>query len=548
MTTTRPDGRCSARFVRASASGLILLSIGAVSNSATSPADSKIGPASAPSAASAASSAPIAAKAPALQPTVSAGVVATDNSELTTAALRHSDVIGDVDLGLLVRSRGGRVTASGDVGLDFIGYARQTEPNHVLPRGHLELAAILLEQALYFDGALSAVRTRSDLLAAQSGGASIANTVSSVSLRASPYFQHDFSPTLSATVRSDTTVTRNHSYGTSSLPPPDGSTYQHDFVRIARKATPIGFSFDASHEEVSYQDADTAALRTDFVKGTLSATPGADVLLGATGGREHAVYSSVAHDENTYGALLQWRPSRRTQFDVDAEHHFFGTGWHLRLRNRVSHSTFDLALTRTPIASPASFGLNGSDSDPAALLGGLLSTRSPDAGTTDQAVDDLVETRNLPGTFVQPLEITSESAQLATRATLNLILNGVRNTLFASAYYQKAQALPGSLPTPLATTFDSRQWGGSLGLYHRLTPEVSGAVEFEWSGLDALGARAGDSSRQAAGTLSLTRRLAAGTIVSCGLRHFNSRVVLDSASTTTLVRENQAFAGLRVQY
>ena len=144
--------------------------------------------------------------------------------------------------------------------------------------------------------------------------------------------------------------------------------------------------------------------------------------------------------------------------------------------------------------------------------------------------------------------MTLQGTLLTSRATLNLIYNGQRNTLYASAWYMKATALPGSLPTATGTTFDSRQWGGSLGLYHRLMPAVSVAAEVEWSAIDALGARTGDSQHQITGTLSLTQRLGPRTSLSCGLRHFASHVVLESTSTTTDVRENQAFAGLRVQY
>jgi len=521
MATTRPDGGRAARVTRASAAGLVLLSVGVGSNAATSPP---------------------------LQPTLSFSAVATDNAELTTAALRRSDVIGDLDAGFLVHSRGARVTITGDAGLDFIGYVNHSEPDRVLPRGHLDLNAILLEQALFFDGEVAAVRTRSDPLAAQSDTASTANTVSTVSLRASPYFAHDFSPTLSANVRSDTTVTRNRSDDTTTLAAPDGSTYQHDVASIVRKPTPFGLSVDASHEDTTYQDDSAPVLRTDSLQATLSSALDSDLVVGLIGGHEHALYSSVAQNDTTYGAMLQWRPSRRTALDADAQHHFFGTGWNLHFRDRLPLSTVDLSLTRAPSASPSSFGVTGPDSDPAALLGALLSSRTPDAGANDQAVDDLVQTRNLPDSFAQPLQITSDSAQLATRATLNLIFNALRDTIYASAYYQKAVALPGAPVTPTATTFDSQQWGGSLGLYHRLTPDVSAAAELEWSSIQALGARAGDSSHQSAGTLSLTRRLGPRTSLSCGVRHFNSHVVLNSASTTTEVRENQAFAGLRVQY
>jgi uncharacterized protein (PEP-CTERM system associated) len=319
-------------------------------------------------------------------------------------------------------------------------------------------------------------------------------------------------------------------------------------VSVVRKPTPFGVSIDALHDDTTYQDGSTSVLKTDSLQATLNASLGSDLIVGVVGGHEHVVYSDIGQNDTTYGAMLQWRPSQRTAFDVDAEHHYFGTGWHLHFRDRLPSSAVDLSLTRTASASSSTFGVNAPDSDPTVLLGALLSSRTPDAGNNDQAVDALVQSRDLPTSFSQPQQITSESAQLVTRATLNLLFNGVRNTVYASTWYQKADALPDAPGTPLATTFDSRQWGGSLGFYHRLTPDVSAAAELEWSAIEALGARTGDSSRQVAGTLSLTQRLGPRTSLSCGVRHFNAHVVLNSTSTTTEVRENQAFAGLRVQY
>ena len=524
MATTRPEGRSAARIARASASAAALLSIGTVAEAAT---------------------------APALQPTFAVSAVATDNSELTTDDQRRSDVIGDVDAGLIVRSRGARVTLTGDVGLEFVGYARHGEPTRVLPRGRLDLDATLAEHLLFFDGELAAVRTRSDPLAAQYDGPSTANTVSTVSVRASPYLAHEFSPTISASARSDTTITRNKSDDSSGIAAPEGSTYQHDVVNIVRKPTPFGFSIDGLHDDTTYQDDNTSVLRTDSLQATLSAALDSDLQVGIEGGHEHAVYTGIVQNDTTYGAMLQWHPSQRTALDADAEHHYFGTGWNLHFRDRLPFSAVELSFTRAASASAAAFGLTGPDSDPAALLGAVLSSRTPDAAsaaTTDHVVDSAMQGGSVPASFAQPLQISSESAQVATRATLNLLYNGVRNSVYASVYYQKAVALPGAAPTPLSTTFDSRQLGGSLGLYHRLMPDVSAAAEVEWSAIDALGARSGDSSHQTAETLSLTRRLGPRASLSCGLRHFASHVVLNSASTTTDVRENQVFAGLRVQY
>lgn len=519
MATTKLEGRRAARAARASASGLTLLSVAAAVNAASSPP---------------------------LQPTLAVSAVATDNSGLTTDALRHGDIIEEVSAGVIVRSRGARLTITGDAGLDFISYARHTEPARVLPRGHVELSALLLERGLYFDGALSAVRTRSDPLAAQSDTASTANTVSTVSLRASPYFAYELTPTLSASARSDTTITRNRSDASTGQSAPNGLTDQRVAVSIVRKPTPYGVSVDALHVDTNYQDSSASVLRTDSLLATLSAMIDSELILGIDMGREHAVYPGVWQDETTYGAALHWRPSKRVALDVEAQHRYFGTGWNLHFRDRLQRTTIDLSLGRTASAMSSTLGTTTLASSPSALLSALLSSKSPEGGSDERVVDELVQSRNLPGNFSQPLQITSASAQLATRANLNLIYNGPRDTVYASAWYLKATALPGAQAT--ATTFDSRQIGASLGLYHRLTPTVSAAAEIAWSTIDALGNRAGDSSRQVTSTLSLTQRLGPRTSLSFGLRHFASQVVLNSTATTTDVHENQVFAGLRVQY
>jgi len=518
MATTKPDGTRATRLARAGASGIALLTIAAAARAAT---------------------------APPVEPTIAVSALATDNAELGPEGERRKDLIGEVNAGVIVRSRGARLTVLGDAGLDFIGYARDSQPARVLPRGHLDLNATLVEQALFFDGALSATRTRNDPLAAQSD-TSTANTVSTVSARASPYFAHDFSNTLSARLRSDTTVTRNHSDDSATAP--NGSTYQNDVLTIVRKPTPFGFQVDGRHEDTTYQGDSASVLKSDLLQGTLTSAIDSEWMVGAVGGRERAVYSGITQEDTTYGGVLQWRPSPRTAFDLGVQHHYFGTGWNLHLRDRLPRSAVDFSLTRTAAATSSSFGLSGPDSDPALLLGAILSSRTPDAPNSDQAVDDTMQTRNLPGSFSQPQTITSESAQLTTRGQLNLLYSGPRDTLFLSGWYEKATALPGAQAVAGAATFDSRQWGGSLGLYHRLTPQLAGAAEIEFSRIEALGARAGDSQHQIAGTLSLTQRLGPRTTLSAGLRHFASHVVLNSTSSSTEVRENQAFAGLRVQY
>ena len=526
MTTTRPETAHSARLVRPSASGLALLAI--VSSSHAAPTT----PASVP-----------------LQPTLFIAALATDNARLDTPGNERKDLIGETDAGVIFRSIGPRLKVTGNAGLDFIDYARNSEPNAVLPRGHLDLSATLLDQALFFDGEITAARTRDDPLAAQSDSFSTANTVSTTTYRASPYYAHDFSDTLSALARSDTTITRNRSLDSSSTATPQGSTFQHDVVSIVRKPTPFGISIDALREDTLYQNRAASALKADTLQATLTAELASELQLGAIGGREHVVHDNTVDDDATYGGMLQWRPSRHFILDLSAQHHYFGTGWNVHLQELMPRAVIDLTMTRTASASVSAFGSYTVDSDPTALLGAILSSRTPDATNGEQAAEQLAQTVSLPASFSQPTSITSDHTQLVTHAQLNMIYNGPRDTVFASAWYQSATTLAGALVvTPTPSSLDSRQWGGSLGLYHRLTPTLSAAAEVQWSTTDGLGDRAGDHQRQASGALSMTQRLGPHTTLSGGARHFAAHTTLASTATTTQLRENQAFVGLRMQY
>jgi uncharacterized protein (PEP-CTERM system associated) len=238
----------------------------------------------------------------------------------------------------------------------------------------------------------------------------------------------------------------------------------------------------------------------------------------------------------------------RTTLDAEVEHRFFGTGLNLHFRDRLPLSVIDLAVSRSVSATPVSIGLPQAVTDPTQLLGSLLSSRIPDPNARETAVDTIVESQSLPTGFAQPVDIFTQTPQIATSAKLDLLLHGVRDTVLGSLFYVKATSLPGTAVPVGPEAFDSRQWGGSLGYYHRLTPVTAGAAEVTWSDVDALGARSGDTSRQIVATLSLTRVVSRQTTLSCGYRRLSARVSLPSSGTAYDVDENQVFAGLRMQY
>jgi uncharacterized protein (PEP-CTERM system associated) len=328
-----------------------------------------------------------------------------------------------------------------------------------------------------------------------------------------------------------------------------GSTVQREVARIERKPVPVGLALEASREETTYEVQTVTPLLIESARATVSVGVDQELLFGAVGGRDHAEYGGTTTDETLYGGLMQWRPSTRTALDVDVEHRFFGTGFNVHFRDRLPQSMIDLSVQRAATATPSAIGLPEATTDPAALLDSLLAARVPDANARDAAVDEISTSRALPTGFAAPVDIFTQTPQLATTGRLDLLLNGVRNTVLGSLFYVKATVLPGTVVAPVGpNSFDSRQWGGSLGWYHRLSPQAAAAAEITYADVQALGDRSGDWSRQWIATLSLSRRINPQAMVSCGVRRLSARVTLASAGTAFDVDENQVFAGLRMQY
>jgi uncharacterized protein (PEP-CTERM system associated) len=485
---------------------------------------------------------------PIVQPTLELRAIATDNSGLTTSANKKSDLIADVNAGLLVRRRSARLNIDGDIGLEFIGYADHSQPDRVLPRGKLNLNATLVERNLFFDGGVEARRTRADPLAAQGEGASTANVLSTLTYRASPYFSHEFSSDVTALARSDTII--SHNFGgdpvTSTLQ--RDSRLQRELLRVERRPLPWGVALDASREDTRYAEQSDTVLRVDSVRAIGSVAIGGDWVAGLIVGHDHSVYSLNDVSDSRRGVMARWRPTERTLLDAEVEHRFFGTGWNLRFRHRWPLTILDVTMQRAPSATPVSAGVVESASDVAKLFGPRLSAQFPNAADPTAAARDLLASRGIPADLSKPLLIFSESAQLSQRATVSVTTTGVRTTLSGTAFYVKAEALDRGATVPTLQSFDSRQWGGSMSLNRRLAPDTTGTVELSWSDLQGLGARIGESARQATGSVAINRRLSTVTSFTAGLQHLASRVVVAAGGSTTRVDETQVFAGIRMRY
>lgn len=482
---------------------------------------------------------------PVFQPYLGIRATATDNSGLLTSDLKRSDLIGDLEAGLFLRRRSAHLDLSGDMRLNFIGYLNHSQPNDILPSGHVDLRSELVERAFFVDAAVEAGRTRADVFAPQGTGPSTVNTISTVSYRLSPYFARELTPEIAAIVRSDTILTHNTGDDPAVANTQRDALLQRFLVRVDRWPLPLGISVEASRDETRYSHADGSALTAESVRAIPNAVINGDLVLGIIAGREHNESQISDITSSRYGLMARWRPSSRTQLDAEVEHRFFGTGWDLHFRHRSPLAVFELLTQRVPSANPVSLDVGRARTDLGSMLESLWTSRFPNASERSQAARDIL-VRQQSSDLGAPVDISSESAQLVQRNQLTVVLSGVRTTVTGTVYYLRAEALEGiSSPTQ---GLDTRQWGGSIVLDRRLSRDTAGNVEIAWSDLDGLGVRTGEYAKQISGTISIHRALGLKTTFTAGVRLMESRSLTTGNTAVERINEAQAFVGLRHRF
>ena len=484
---------------------------------------------------------------PVFQPFLGIRAVATDNGALTTSDLKKSDLIGDVEAGLFFHRKSARVNLSGDMRLNFVGYANNTQSDRIVPSGQADLTAELVEQAFFVDTAIEASRTRADVFAPQGVGPSTANTISTISYRLSPYFARELTPEIFAVARSDSVFVQNFGDDPALPNTQQDARLQRFILRLDRRPSPLGISLQAFREDTRYSDASRPALMIESARAIASAAFSGDLRLGVIAGKDRGELPTGDFNDYRYGLMSQWRPALRTELDAELEHRFFGTGWFVHFRHRTPLAAFDLTTTRVPAAAPGAFGIGRSRSDIGSMLDSLLTRRIPNVSVRAEEVHDFL-LRHESSEFAAPIAIASDSAQLVQRTQLNVVLNGVRTTLTGTLFYAKAEELRGDSGAPSTQGLDTRQWGGAIALDRQLSREISGHVRLEWNDVEGLGTRIGDYAKQVTAHIGVNRALTRRTDFGAGLRRLWSRSFTAGDRPPARVDETQAFAGLRTRF
>lgn len=480
-----------------------------------------------------------------LEADVTTTVTATNNSGYTDVQQSRGDVIVNVEPRLRFNSRGGRVSVQGEVGANALSYLRDTQPNRVLPLAQLGMQSTLVERWLYVDGSAMVDQTSSNPYSARPDGASSFNQVTTRRLRVSPYVDHWFTPSLSLLARSDHAWTKRNGRYAAADPRRDAYEQQH-LVRVEQQPLPLGAMAEFTRQDTRYDGDADSVLTIDVARGIVNYAVDPQLVVGVIAGRERSEFSLTENTDTLYGARVRWLPTERTDLTAAVERRFFGTGWNAQFTHRTPYLAVHLRSYREPAAQPASQVLAPGGGSVAELLDAILTTRYPDPVAREEMVRNIVQDLNLPDNLSSPIEVFADYAQLQQGTSLSVALLGRRTTVALALHSRRYRQLSRSddpfTPEP-GFTSDNQQFGVTVDITRRLTPQTSVTLWLSGSRIEGLGARDGDYTREKVARLSLQHALSPDTAVTLGAR----RQLLDS-NVSAPARESAAFVAVNYRF
>ena len=466
------------------------------------------------------------------------GLTATDNGGLAPPGQERADLITTVRPRFTFWRRGPRLELDLAASASLVAYANGTQSTAVLPELRGLVRSELVERLLYVDGAADVGQVEVSSFGARVDELTGANRQTASSFRVSPYLLRDLSATSFVLARHDLATTHNGSDTGARL------LSNRTVLRYEAKPVPVGTAFELSRLDNDTSGSDDGRLTLDAARASVSVALRNQMILGAVAGADRSDFADRRHTDPVYGLTLLWNPGPRTSLEAALEHRFFGAGGSFVFRHRMPFMSFVVSMRRGPATVSSTLGQIDAGSDLRPFLDAILTTRYPDAAVRRGLVQSIVGTRGLDIRLPNPTDIVAAYPQLQTRANATWAFLGTRNTASLTVYTQTLRELrhDGDPPPSSLAQEDNRQWGASLQVGRRLTPQLSVQAVLRWSRIEGLAARAGESSEEWVQRLVISRAVSARTGISAGLQHNR---FASTARDQNDYRATLAFVGLR---
>lgn len=470
------------------------------------------------------------------QASVKTEVTATDSGSVSATGEKRSDLITSVQPGVRIERRSPSLDLSVDAALDFLAYARDTQPDSILPSLLARSKATLVPQALFIDASIEVRQVEEDPFGVrvEQGRNQNSRTVSSYSLN--PYFLHEFSPSLSALAHlgkslyvrpgTDAANVRTHS----------------GVARVDLKPVPLGAFVELSRLDNEFDGVAESNVTIDAVRAGLTMTLSDNVIGGLVIGRER-IRLGTTETGNIYGATLRWDPAPRTELVARFERRLYGNGGRLTFRHRTAFTALSVEVSREPVTVSA---ISSAGADVSGYLDAILQRSVPEPVLRATRIQNQLSSLGLRSNVPTAVDVSADYVQLLTAGKITWVLSTPRNTVTVAGYAQRARQLtisddfvPGT-----SLTSDNQQIGASVEFNRRLDTQTALDVRAQWSRITGLELREGEVTREYMIRMALLRSLSPRTDATVGLeyRNLNSTVSLPSyGSTSGFVGLNHRF-------
>lgn len=407
---------------------------------------------------------------------ITAREIYTDNASLTTAEPRKADFITELTPGITVDGVGPRLNATLRYSPSAIYYARGNGRSQLVNRltGFGRLEAI--ENFFFVDAIGNIQQNFLSPFAARPGEDVTAtpNRLETRTLGVSPFVRGQVRGAVAYELRNRNTWTTT-----------DNPTVRKVHTtqwrgRIAGPVQLFGWAFEFEDDKIRNQQdlVSRPDQKATLYRGRLYFQPDAGLRLFVSGGREENNYAQQQQKRSykIYGAGANWRPSPRTEADVEWEHRFFGPAPQARFTHRTRLTAWEASYTRSwTTFQQELLGLRPGDT--AALLDSIFAARIADPVQRRTAVEEFMRTTGTPPLLTESLAFFTEQIYLREKLEGSVAFVGARNSVTLSAFAGNRKTLTVDGPAvPEDLFFASRRIrlrGFGAQAAHRLTPFTS---------------------------------------------------------------------------
>ena len=472
----------------------------------------------------------------------------TDNANLQRDELASREWVSEAVPAFTLVENGDRLKLNASGEWRMFAYSKDAPglQNNALQYQAQALAKVI-DQLFYVDAGLA--RTRQTISAfgqLSNNSFSSANTSQISSWRISPYLQHSFGRTATATVRYTRDAVdggANNAFGNSLA-----STRSASLVS-GTSFTDIGWNLSYNHQDLysgvagdSMSENSTAGLRWRLVP-RFSLT--ADVTYDDY---EYPTLGDRTRGRGWSGGFI-WTPSSRTSVQASYGRRYYGKTGSLAASHRNRRSVWSLDYSDAVTTSRSQL-LLPTTLDTASMLDRMFQTAFPDPLLRQQAVQSYMSAAGLPPSLASSINYLSNRYIRMKRLQGAVVLTGARSNLTLSVFRDERRALSlqqsdsALLSDRLASLNDNvRQRGVVLNLDRRLSSNTTALASVSAVHVQSIDTGVVNSNREL--SLGLTRRFDAKTRGSLEFRHVRGALSVISKDTYS---ENAIAATLSVLY